>query len=548
MTIQQTNATNGYESAVGSLLAALAQGASGQGAAAAFQTQLASSLNAVSPQVPARAETQPVASGKPHKAKVRPAKTDDSNAAGGAVSQDQPQASAAAGSNGATVSQDNSSNAQVSPENKSSANQGGTTSTATATETTSSTATTTVPTTTATTITATPSATATVTVAAPATTTATTSPGSAGGLIDNGSNNGLPQADAAPASGAADAESAVTAASGKSGRGTGAQKTAKDQSQTASAPASTETTVPTNQTGSDAGRTQAAVVATLGGPSEAVGAKAQTTPQAGAEITNAATPPIGSSSGHSSSTAQPAAQQDAARASAAKTVDFQQALQGLSLQSMTVRAEMAGGQVAAAAAYDSATSAGGDATAIAAVGMSGSQSSTPAAQAEADVQTGTAEQPDQAAQVEQIVRAMQSSLSRGGGRVTLQLSPPELGRLRVQMQIRGSDLTASFDTENEAAQTLLQNSLPQLRQALASQGLRLVDASVQIQGGAAHQLGGQSGGSSGAGNFGPGTQTGGRQTASGGQQHYGQAVETEPAATAPWNTVVEDDSRVNVVV
>jgi flagellar hook-length control protein FliK len=90
--------------------------------------------------------------------------------------------------------------------------------------------------------------------------------------------------------------------------------------------------------------------------------------------------------------------------------------------------------------------------------------------------------------------------------------------------------------------------MPQLREALASQGLRLVDAVVQIQGGAAQHSGGQAGGWSGAGNFGPGTQTGGQQAGTGGQQHFGQAAESEPAAATPWNTSVEDESRVNVVV
>ena len=130
MPVQQTNATNAYESAVGSLLAALAQGAGTPGDAAAFQTQLATSLNAVTPHLQSGSGEQPVSSDEPRQMKVRQA-GDDSNGASAAVANpSQLQTSVAAAS---SPNQDNSSSAPVSQENGSSTAQSGMTTAATTT-------------------------------------------------------------------------------------------------------------------------------------------------------------------------------------------------------------------------------------------------------------------------------------------------------------------------------------------------------------------------------------------------------------------------------
>ncbi|MEM1099444.1 MAG: flagellar hook-length control protein FliK, partial [Planctomycetota bacterium] len=62
-----------------------------------------------------------------------------------------------------------------------------------------------------------------------------------------------------------------------------------------------------------------------------------------------------------------------------------------------------------------------------------------------------------------LARGLKSALNQQGGSVTLRLTPPEMGTVRIQMQIQGTQVAAQFHAETDAARSLLQQQLGQLR-------------------------------------------------------------------------------------
>ncbi len=90
---------------------------------------------------------------------------------------------------------------------------------------------------------------------------------------------------------------------------------------------------------------------------------------------------------------------------------------------------------------------------------------------------------------EQVVRSARLNLERGTSRFEMRLDPPSLGRLKVTMDLKDGSLNISFRAENHAVRDALQNSLPQLREALAGQGLSLDGFDVQSSGQGAHGQG-----------------------------------------------------------
>lgn len=78
-----------------------------------------------------------------------------------------------------------------------------------------------------------------------------------------------------------------------------------------------------------------------------------------------------------------------------------------------------------------------------------------------------------------ITRGLANAVQQRGGAVTLRLTPPEMGTVRIQMQITGTSISASFHAESSSAQTLLTNQLAQLRSALESKGMSVDRLTVQ---------------------------------------------------------------------
>lgn len=83
--------------------------------------------------------------------------------------------------------------------------------------------------------------------------------------------------------------------------------------------------------------------------------------------------------------------------------------------------------------------------------------------------------------VARVARGLQSALSQQGGTVALRLHPPELGVVRVEVEIDAGAVRARFIAEHESVRTLLTHQLQHLRQALQSQGLAVERLEVQTQ-------------------------------------------------------------------
>jgi flagellar hook-length control protein FliK len=63
----------------------------------------------------------------------------------------------------------------------------------------------------------------------------------------------------------------------------------------------------------------------------------------------------------------------------------------------------------------------------------------------------------------------------------LALTPPELGPVRVSIELRGQDASISFIAAAPAARAALEEALPRLREMFTQQGLNLLDANVGAQ-------------------------------------------------------------------
>jgi hypothetical protein len=84
---------------------------------------------------------------------------------------------------------------------------------------------------------------------------------------------------------------------------------------------------------------------------------------------------------------------------------------------------------------------------------------------------------------------------QGGGRMTIALHPPELGKVEVEVMARGRKVEVKMTSDSVAAKEAIQSGLSDLRSALAQNQMELTKADVKWSGEAA--LGTLSGGASG---------------------------------------------------
>lgn len=86
---------------------------------------------------------------------------------------------------------------------------------------------------------------------------------------------------------------------------------------------------------------------------------------------------------------------------------------------------------------------------------------------------------DRARFVQRVARAF-NTVGENGGTLRLRLSPPELGSLRIEIEVRGSTMTARIEAETSAARTVLLDSLPALRDRLADQNIKVDRFDVEL--------------------------------------------------------------------
>ncbi|MCL4191004.1 MAG: flagellar hook-length control protein FliK [Thermoguttaceae bacterium] len=140
--------------------------------------------------------------------------------------------------------------------------------------------------------------------------------------------------------------------------------------------------------------------------------------------------------------------------------------------------------------------AGGDAEVGPAVGnrAEGSHAVRSAASTSRQAETPS-DQADRVRFVQRVARAFEAANDRGG-HVRLRLHPPELGSLRVELTIRNGVMNARVEAESSAAQSLLLENLPALRERLAEHDIKVqrfdVDLLNRGAGGSPQEPGSQS--------------------------------------------------------
>ena len=81
---------------------------------------------------------------------------------------------------------------------------------------------------------------------------------------------------------------------------------------------------------------------------------------------------------------------------------------------------------------------------------------------------------------DQVVTRMSGSLNGESGKMMLRLQPAELGSLRLELTIEGDKVRASLLAQTQQVQEVLERNLPQLRSALAEQGLKIDQFQVDV--------------------------------------------------------------------
>ncbi len=81
---------------------------------------------------------------------------------------------------------------------------------------------------------------------------------------------------------------------------------------------------------------------------------------------------------------------------------------------------------------------------------------------------------------DQVVTHLSGSVNGETGRMVLRLQPAELGSLRLELKIEGDRVQAHLHAQTHQVQEVLERNLPQLRSALAEQGLKVDQFQVNV--------------------------------------------------------------------
>jgi flagellar hook-length control protein FliK len=79
------------------------------------------------------------------------------------------------------------------------------------------------------------------------------------------------------------------------------------------------------------------------------------------------------------------------------------------------------------------------------------------------------------------MRGLTAAVNQRGGVMTMRLTPPELGDLRVQMTIARGTVNVQFFAATPQAEAMLERSMGSLRAGLESHGLQVERISVHAQ-------------------------------------------------------------------
>ena len=101
---------------------------------------------------------------------------------------------------------------------------------------------------------------------------------------------------------------------------------------------------------------------------------------------------------------------------------------------------------------------------------------------------GTARNPLPAYLINQVGKQISRSMLRGDRVFRLQIRPPELGAVKIEMDIKGDVLRLGIVAENSSVKELLLSHVNELRDTLIEQGMKIEKLDVQINQGFNHSL------------------------------------------------------------
>ena len=99
------------------------------------------------------------------------------------------------------------------------------------------------------------------------------------------------------------------------------------------------------------------------------------------------------------------------------------------------------------------------------------------------MQLPTGQQLPETQLVDQVVSHLAAGNNGETSRMLLRLNPAELGTLRIELTMEGDKLRAQLHAQTQQVQEVLDRHLPQLRDALQMQGLKIDSFRVDVQGG-----------------------------------------------------------------
>lgn len=108
---------------------------------------------------------------------------------------------------------------------------------------------------------------------------------------------------------------------------------------------------------------------------------------------------------------------------------------------------------------------------------SGSTSNAPASTF-ADTLAASLDAPES---LDNAARLFKANGANGKYHVTMQLDPPELGQIRLQVRMQGQGLTLQVDAESSSVAKLIESRLSLLRESLAAHGIRVERADVVVR-------------------------------------------------------------------
>ena len=79
----------------------------------------------------------------------------------------------------------------------------------------------------------------------------------------------------------------------------------------------------------------------------------------------------------------------------------------------------------------------------------------------------------------QILKNLRSAILNGDREIQIRLDPPELGSLRMHLQVDGESLRVVIETSSGLSRQALDEALPDLRRMLTDEGLEVEDLIVQ---------------------------------------------------------------------